>query len=240
YIIDWDEPNIDSEKINLQSLIEDYIIYFSEFLNKELNQQIHLLGYCMGGVFALISALKQQELYKSLSLVATPYDFNEMPFTGMMKFYRAFNLEYLKTSNVSAELIQSLFFMLDCKGVLSRIKNFAKVKTEEQMKRMVALEDWLSDCIDVENTMAADILNLWYGENTIYHEELDFKNFKLQTYLVTASNDGIVPKKASLPLLDKIENIEHLPVRSGHIGIMAGRRSIDDFYKKISNKLINI
>jgi len=240
YIIDWDEPYEDSEKINLQSLVEDYILYFSEFLNNELNEKIHLLGYCMGGVFTLISALKQQNLYKSLTLVATPFDFNEMPFTGMMKFYKSFNLEYLKTSNVSAEVIQSLFFMLDCKGVLSRIKKFAKIKNEEQMKRMVALEDWLSDCIDFENTMAVDILNLWYGENRIYHEELDYSKFKLKTYLVTASNDGIVPRKSSLPLLDKITNVEHMPVRSGHVGIMAGRRSIDDFYKKISKKLKNI
>jgi len=108
------------------------------------------------------------------------------------------------------------------------------------MKRMVALEDWLSDCIDFENTMAVDILNLWYGENRIYHEELDYSKFKLKTYLVTASNDGIVPRKSSLPLLDKITNVEHMPVRSGHVGIMAGRRSIDDFYKKISKKLKNI
>lgn len=240
FIIDWGNPTEKDKKINLQELIEDYILFFSDFLKNELKTKIHLLGYCMGGAFALIAASKAKKYYKSLTLVATPYNFTEMPFNGMMGFYKNFYLEYLKTSNVSAELIQTLFFMLDCKGVLNRIKSFTQVKDKAQMERMVALEDWLSDCIAVENTIATDILNLWYGENKLYFNDLKLDKLTIPTYLVTAINDEIVPQKASLDLLDKLPNIKHISVNSGHIGIMVGRRSKIEFYDIISKELGNM
>lgn len=240
YVIDWGDPDKNSRKINLEQLIEDYVLYFSDFLKKELKTKLHLLGYCMGGVFALIAAAKAKKYYKSLTLVATPYNFTEMPFNGMMGFYKSFYLEYLKTSNVSAEIIQTLFFMLDCKGVLNRVKSFTNVKDKKQMERMVALEDWLSDCISVENTMAIDVLNLWYSENKLYKDALNLGKMDLPTYLITAKNDGIVPEKASLPLLKVIPNIQHMQVNSGHIGIMVGRRSQNEFYVPIVKALKNI
>tara|TARA_Y100001960_G_scaffold322082_1_gene397916 strand:+ start:385 stop:1467 length:1083 start_codon:yes stop_codon:yes gene_type:complete len=238
YIIDWGTPDENSKKINLEQLVENYILFFSEYLKQELKSKVHLLGYCMGGAFALIAAAKAKKFYKSLTLVATPYNFKEMPFNGMMGFYKSFYLEYLKTSNVSPELIQTLFFMLDCKGVLNRIKSFTEVKDRAQMERMVALEDWLSDCIAVENTIATDILNLWYGENKLYHDELKLDKLNIPTYLVTASKDEIVPEKASLPLMEVLPNIKHIQVNSGHIGIMVGRRSKSEFYNIISKQLV--
>ncbi|PPR10729.1 MAG: Poly-beta-hydroxybutyrate polymerase [Proteobacteria bacterium] len=233
FVIDWGEPGDVKHSFNLQSLIEDYVLFFATYLNQQLNSKVDLLGYCMGGVFALIAATKQEKLFNSLTLVATPYDFNEMPFTGMMKLYKSFYLEYLKTVNVSAELIQTLFFMLDCKGVLARIKHFASVEDKDQLKRMVALEDWLSDCIAVENTIAKDVLELWYDKNKLYHEDLNLNKLNLKTLLVTANNDAIVPKEASLKLLEEIPNIDHIACSSGHIGIMVGRKSQKEFYSKI-------
>lgn len=233
FVIDWGEPNLLEHSFGLQELIEDYLLYFAQFLNKKLESKVDLVGYCMGGVFALIAAAKQQNLFNSLTLIATPFDFNQMPFTGMLKYYKSFYLEFLKTSNVSAELIQTLFFMLDCQGVLSRIKNFKNITDKNQMKRMVALEDWLSDCIPVENKIASDLLNLWYDKNQIYHEDLNLSNLKLKTLLVTANNDSIVPKESSLPLLNEIKNIEHIEGSSGHIGIVVGRKSKQEFYDKM-------
>jgi polyhydroxyalkanoate synthase subunit PhaC len=240
FVIDWGAPQENKNKIDFQELIEDYVLYFSDFLNKELKSKIHLLGYCMGGTFALIAAHEVQNYYKSLTLVSTPVDFTKMPFKGMIQFYNNFYLQYLENTNVSAELIQTLFFMLDCEGVLKRIKSFTDIKDKKQMERMVALEDWLSDCIDVDNTIAKDILSLWYVKNELYKHNIALNKITLPTYLITANNDSIVPAESSEELLSQLPNIKHIKVDSGHIGVMAGRKSISDFYNVITKELLSI
>lgn len=230
FVIDWGTPGDLSESLDLSSIIEDCVIGFSEYLNSILKSKINILGYCMGANFALIAASQRQELYKDLILVSPPYNFNEMPFTGMVKFYYPLYKEYLKTTNVKSDIIQSLFFMLDPKAVISRIKSFTNVKDNNQLKRMIALEDWLSDCIDVDSSAAQDILELWYLKNRLYKKDLNLSSLKLKTYIVTATKDSIVPNNASADLLNEIKDSIHIEVDSGHVGVMIGRKSKAIFY----------
>ncbi|MCP4354510.1 MAG: alpha/beta hydrolase [Proteobacteria bacterium] len=238
FVIDWGEPtNEESKQIDLKSSVEEYILKFSNLLNTKFEDKVHMLGYCMGGTLALIAALKNEELYKSLTLVSTPVDFDEMPFTGMVKFYKDFYLNFLKTNNVSVEMLQTLFYMQDCKAVIKRIKSFATVKNKEQNMRMISLEDWLSDCVELESVMAHDCVDLWYSQNKIYHEDLDLSKLSLPCFVVTAEKDGVVPKEASLSKLKSLKGFKHISVNSGHIGVMVGRKSKPQFYDRICELL---
>lgn len=127
--------------------------------------------------------------------------------------------------------------MQDCKAVIERIKSFDKVKDKKQIKRMVSLEDWLSDCVELESSLASDCIQYWYGANQLYSEILNLEDLKIPCHLITASKDAIVPEKASTVILDKVKHAKHIQVDSGHIGIMVGRKSIEQFYKKIVQEL---
>lgn len=239
FVIDWGTPTSVDDGFGLYELIEDYIVEFSRFLNYYTNSKIDLLGYCMGASFALIAASLKQKLYNNLTLVALPYNFNEMPFTGMIKASKELFKQYLKIENVKSDWIQSLFYMLDPMAVINRIKYFAEVKDTEQLNRMIALEDWLSDCIDVDAKIAIEIMDLWYGQNKLYYKDLDLSKLDLSVTLVTAKKDVIVPNAASTPIISKVKKIKHIEVDSGHIGIMIGRKSITQFYEKLDNKLLS-
>jgi polyhydroxyalkanoate synthase len=235
FIINWGQPDWlnKNKSINLKQAIQDYILFFSKYLNEYCEQKTHILGYCMGASMALTAVAKQPELFKSLSLVALPFNFNEMPFVGMVRASKDLIHAFLKTGNVSAEQVQSMFYMKDSMAVIERIKNFAKIQDQEQLKRMIALEDWLSDCIDLEAELASDIVDLWYGKNQMYHDELNFEEIDIPANLIVAKNDEIVPLETSFAVVRCLRNLNYIIVDSGHIGIIVGRNSKEQFYTQL-------
>ena len=237
YVIDWGEPGTVEESINLKQSIDDYILPFAEYIKEKTSEKVDLIGYCMGASLGLVAVSKKPELFRTMNLIALPFNFNEMPFIGMIKTYKDMLKMYFGKYNLSADNIQTLFYMKDCMDVIARIKYFNKVEDDDQLKRMISLEDWLADCIDLDSSMTHDIVEHWYCQNKLYPEDYDLSKIDIPSSLIVAKNDSVVPLEASFSVIRHIKNLDYIIVNSGHIGILIGRKSKGEFYEELIKTL---
>jgi polyhydroxyalkanoate synthase subunit PhaC len=239
-VVDWDAPG--SEEINFS--LEDYetrrLLPVLDFVNKKFGKP-HLLGYCLGGILTLPMALMAPEKIRTLTLLATPWDYHKpSPVASQLlqEIYRLVEPGMEKLGYIPAELMNSFLSALQPLSTLQKFTSFAEMKPDSQKARdFVLLEDWLNDGVPLTSRVMRECIVDFYGRNITAKNEwylgkhrIDPRRVTLPTYVCVPGKDYIVPPQSAWPLSELIPYTTlHQPV-TGHIGMMASRSSPADVW----------
>lgn len=193
-----------------------------------------LVGYCMGGMLALVAALRQPELVRALVLLATPWDFGaEGDGTRLASMLPALEPAMAATGTVPVDGLQALFTSIDPGGIAAKYRAFGAMdQASEAAARFVALEDWVNDGVPLAAPVGREALGGWYGANTpgrglwrVGGEAVRPERLDLPCFVAVPGRDRIVPPASALALAGMIPRaVVHRPA-SGHIGMAAGPRA---------------
>lgn len=206
--------------------------------------RIILLGYCMGGLLAIAAALRQPERVAALGLIATPWDFHagsaaRAPAApGLMQTLRSLADV---NSTLSVDAIQIAFASLDPSSIAAKFRRLGALPQDSDQARLfVAIEDWLNDGVPLAGRVAVECLHGWYGENDpargnwrVGGSTVDPTRLDLPTLLVLPGRDRIVPPESAAALVGRIRGAKVLELPGGHVGIVAGPRAPDLFWKPL-------
>ncbi|MXY40137.1 MAG: alpha/beta fold hydrolase, partial [Rhodospirillaceae bacterium] len=195
-----------------------------------------LVGYCMGGLLALVVAQMSPKELAGLAVLATPWDFHaERPeqARALADLTGAWLSALEPLQQFSVDALQALFAANDPLVAFRKFRAFAGLDQDSDAAlRFVALEDWLNDGIPLPLPIARQTLQEWYGDNltaagrwtvgglTIRPEEID-----LPALALIPDKDRIVPQESAMALARLLPQAEIRIARAGHIGMMAGRRA---------------
>ena len=237
FLLDWDSPTAAEERFTLNDYYQraergmDTI-----YAHKKM--PLHVLGYCMGGAFALAAGLKKTDKVKSISLFATPWDFHHSTqqqnyyaqnIPPLLKFLKNFHQEHL----VPVDILQALFSSIDPLSIHEKFCKFAELDSNsDQAIRFVALEDWLNDGIPLAYNVALECFEDWYLANKLQkgiwrmgHLLMDPTAIKIPNIHVIAEDDRIVPPESSRALAHQMPHAKIISEKIGHIGIMASKKA---------------
>ena len=236
-LVDWGTPS-GSE---LDYGATDYVLRLERLMDrtKALGfAQVHVAGYCMGGNLALALALRRQKDTKSLTLLATPWDFHaDRTGQALMMANLPFLAKLIEAAGqLSVDALQTLFYSLDPWLVIRKFMRFAQLDpTSAEAHDFVLLEDWLNDGAPVSGPMALDCLLGWYGNNTpakgqwlVGGQIVDPTKLDVPSLVVVPGQDRIVPPASARALADSIAgipNAKRIDLALGHIGMMVSARS---------------
>ena len=202
-LVDWQEPG-ETEK-DFSSA--DYTNRLAKFCGA---RKPIIIGYCMGGVFALKLAEKIKP--KALVLLATPYEFKNnfaMTREGFEKYFE-------KIEFVPPEFISSLFAYADMFSVYDKFSAISLLDARRK-KEFFTVEHWVNNGVAMTVPLARECIIDWaLNKNT----GINAAAIKCKTLVACAMQDKIVPLSSSLPLVGVIESAELLKLNSGHIGII--------------------
>lgn len=246
-LADWGEPG-ESERA---FALHDYIARLERILAalnakraKQQQAQTHILGYCMGGNLALALAVRRPEQVRSLSLLATPWDFSPQhyghaitPETLQRLLPLIGHLGYLPI-----DALQSLFAAFQPEQMLNKFRRFATLEWDSRAaRRFVLVEDWLNDGIPLVGKVAQECLAGWYGLNLPgqmqWHVEgqfIDPRRITAPTHIVIPAKDKIVPPGSARPLATLMTHAEVLQPDLGHVGLMASDKAETLVWQKLT------
>lgn len=204
----------------------------------------HILGYCMGGLLALALASLQPDKIKSLTLMATPWDFHQ-PDDGVGKGLASF-LDYSealmqKLGYLPVDIIQSLFAVLQPLQTLTKFARFnAMNQLSMEARKFVLVEDWLNDGVPLAANVARECMRDWYGKNVtaktawcVAGQVIDPHKLEIPSYVVVPGKDKIVPPESALPLAKLLPHVTLHEPMTGHIGLMAGRNASQQIWSPL-------
>jgi polyhydroxyalkanoate synthase len=256
YLVDWNEPSRLDQHLTLSDYIDRYIDNCVEVVRDRSGQDdINLLGYCMGGTMSAVYTALYPEKVNALGLMAAGLCFDDtggvLERWGSEEYYDPRDL--VDTfGNAPSDLLDTGFAMMD--PVENYVSKYAalydNVEDDEFVENFARMEKWLGDGIDVAGEAYAEFLEKFYQDNALYHNDLeiggrevDIGNIDMPMLQILGEYDHLIPADASRPFnevvgTDDVTTIEH---STGHIGLSVSSSShehvwpeVADWYHRVS------
>jgi polyhydroxyalkanoate synthase len=237
YLIDWGVPDELDAGNRFETYVDEYLPRAIDAVLRESGaDEVTLVGYCLGGVLAMLYAAGHAAPVRNLVLLATPLDNSQMgPMVAALLDGRMEPDQLLdETGNVPADVLYSGFFMLAPTTVVAQNATLLQhLWNDEFVKGFQAVGQWTRDQVPFPGAAFRQLVEELVRENALMRgrwrlggREIDFTATEAAILNVMASADRVVPRAASAPvgeLVGRPERREELIVPGGHATFGTGR-----------------
>ncbi|HYL32944.1 MAG TPA: alpha/beta fold hydrolase [Stellaceae bacterium] len=244
FAVDWDAP-LGERKFTLTDYVARLERAAEIAVKASGGQKLCVLGYCMGGLFAVALAARRPDLVSSLALLAVPWAFHaeradHAKLLGAMAdpFARMFR----ELGEVPVDVLQALFASLDPLLAVKKFTRFAELAPESPAALgFVALEDWLNDGVALALPSALECLREWYGEDRpgrgewrVGGKPIVPAEVALPSLVILPATDRIVPPLSAQALATALPKATVMTPPLGHIGMVVARDAPKVVWGKLS------
>jgi len=245
FLVDWDAPGPEEAGFDLTEYVERRLDPILDRVAALTGRRVALLGYCMGGLFALALAQRRPEQVSGLALLATPFDFTAGR-AGQAALIQALapavSALIAASGTMPVDLLQAMFAGLDPGLAARKFTAFAGLAPASARARaFVALEDWANDGVALAGPVARECLIEWYGGNSpalgrwaIGGRAVRPEEIGAPTLLIVPETDRIVPPESALPLAGRIRRARLWRRPGGHVGMLVARRARSDLFSPLA------
>lgn len=232
-ILDWGEPSIRERQYDCSDYVLRQTIPALDYLKRHHHGPVYILGYCMGGVFALAMAQLASHAIDGLILLATPWDFASQRELYPLDDELLEQYESLikQQDTVPAAWVQSLFHMVNPWHFQEKFQRFPSMNAQDR-QHFLAIEGWVNDGVPLSRHVARECLIDWpqrnhlaLGKWKVQGETIAPASLTLPTFIATPTADRVVPLSCSQPLAKLMPHATHISPKSGHVSMVAGHKA---------------
>ena len=212
-------------------------------------EQLHLLGYCMGGTLSLMAIAADRLPAASLVAMATPVALHD---DGLLSLWcRTPNFDPVELAasygNVPPHILQPAFKMLDPVALATKFVHLEdKVEDDEFLRFFLAMETWLEDSVAFPGGAFVDWVRLYrsdalaQGSLVVDGTAIDLGRVRCPIFNIVAEGDYITPPASSLALERLVGSRDQRVMRmsGGHIGLSTGRSAHERLWPAVSDWLL--
>jgi polyhydroxyalkanoate synthase subunit PhaC len=258
FLLDWGVP----DERDADNVLEDYVAgYLPAAIDRAREvagcDDVNMLGYCFGGVLALLYAASQRGApLRSLTVAATPVDFCRLgPLADLVREGRIEIDDVLdENGNVPASVVLNGFRTVHpVAEVTGYVDLWDKLDSDQYVAGYQTMGRWSKDHIPFPGAVARQTARMLVHENAFITDRLVLDGRSVHLTDITgpfltilAKRDNIVPEPAAAPLLGLVgsRDRDELRLDSGHVGLFVGRTAakatiptIIDFLQRRSEPL---
>jgi polyhydroxyalkanoate synthase len=252
YLLDWGTPTAGDS----QNTLETYVLrYLPRALRAALDEssaeRASLLGYCMGGNFALLALAAQRLPVTSLVTMATPVDFAALGGLAGAIRDRDVDIETITdwTGNVPPEYLSAFF---RARKPTADIPNLARLWenlwNDEFVEAHQAMARWAREHVPFPGAAFRQVADQWLQQNgfmtgclRLAGRRVDLKAVRCPTFSIIALRDDLVPPEAARPIGEIIgaDEFELLELDAGHAGLTTSRKAATTTMPAVQEWLTN-
>ena len=194
-----------------------------------------MLGYCYGGVLALLTAASQDVPVRNLVTLTTPCDFRRIGFMSDMFLEGRLDADDVIDEHglVPPRVLDAGFQSIKPTDQLVQPLNlWDQLWSADRTENFLALNGWTRDQIPFPGALLRQTVDLLIRENLLRTGELPLdgatarlKAIKRPFLNIFCEQDTIVPPASAEPLAGLVGSRDtgDLRLESGHVGLVAGR-----------------
>lgn len=253
YMIDWGIPRQEDRRLKLEDYVLDFI---PECISKALEdcgeEEISLVGYCLGGLLAsLYVATRQGDANpaKNLACFTTPVNFDGMRLFKTWTDPRYFDVDRIVDTlgNVPPELLNASFDMLRPIGkVVGQVRLWDNMWNDEFTRSYRMFDRWAGDQIPFPGECFRQVTKELQWENRLIKGEfklggrrVDLGSITIPFLHIVAEHDHIVPYESAKDLVNLVgsEDRKEVMLKGGHVSLVAGGNAIFRLWPQLDSWL---
>jgi polyhydroxyalkanoate synthase subunit PhaC len=253
YLLDWGVPGPEDADTGLDYYICDALPWgMREVVRSSGVSGVSLLGWCIGGTLCALHAALEgaRSPARNLVLLTTPID----PEDSLYRKWigpESFDVDYVTENwpvipGSGIDIANKL--MKPVQNLWGTYRRLAQDVSDGRADRIAfqAMQKWISDNPPFPARAFREWVTWIYKERRLVHggvnlrgRSADLRRIDQSLLVVTAGGDHIVPRTNTTPLLDYVrsEDVTHLALPGGHIGLMAGSKARERIWGDLSQWL---
>ena len=240
YLVDFGEPRRSDQWVRLDDYVLSWIPETIDQLCGHSGQdQVTLLGYCMGGMFALMhTSANQDERVRNIITIGSPVDSHKMGLLAWLVRVSQTQIDFVskQLGNIPGDLSSAAFKMTAPLKSFTRYADlFINLWNEEYVNDFDALRQWTDNFIDYPGEAFRQLVDdflvgnkLKDGRWTFGQRVADLSRITCPVLAFAGKDDQIVPASAVRRVVELVssEDTEVRVVPGGHMGMFGGRRAV--------------
>jgi len=247
FMIDWGCPRESDRNLRGEDYVNRYLRNAVRHVAEVTGQdQISLMGYCMGGTLTAMYTALYQETIRNLILMTAPIDFT--PGDNLLSIWADpsfFDVDKIVDTfgNAPPWLLQTSFLML--KPVSNLIEKYLgfyeKMNNDAFVEEFFAMETWINDNIPLAGETYREWVKNGYHKNLLVKGEWPIGRRKVKLSDITcpvlnlmARDDHLVPCGQSRGFNDLTDSRDRTAIEfpGGHIGLAVSGRAQKELWPK--------
>ncbi|MGA9842188.1 MAG: alpha/beta fold hydrolase [Nitrososphaeraceae archaeon] len=247
YATDWGTPKSFDKDLSVETYAEEYLENAVEKIKEITNSdKVSLLGYCWGGLFALIYTSTHQENVKNLILHATPVDIDKKK-TIIENWTAHLNADNLVDvfGNIPGWLLNLAFLMRNpVEAMLKYPRYFSEPRSLDEITQFFAIEMWLYDSRPIIGEVYREIVDQVYRKNLFIKNKMkvgsdiiNLKNITIPLLDIVGTKDDLVPASATTSVINAVGSTDKKLIEfpTGHVGLCISNMAHEKLWPEVGN-----
>ena len=251
FVIDWEAPTADERGLTIEDYTQDFIpacIVKVQQISGE--PDVSVIGYCMGGVLALIyAATHVGGPMKNLVCLTTPVDWHKMGLTQVWNDPRFFDVDHLVNTLgvVPADLVTQMFEMQrPAQRLAGQLRAWEQLWNDEFTRSYRAFERWGDETLPLAGEYLRQTTKelswgnkLFTGELVIGGMPARLADIRAPLLSIVAEHDHLAPRGSTEPLLGLVGSTDkdEVLLKGGHVSLIAGPNAVRRMWPRLERWL---
>ena len=246
YLVDYGAISFNDRDLGLEHWVDEVIPKTVEVVADDSGgQPVQVVGWCLGGIMALLAAAGHRELpISSLALIASPFDFEKVRLMAPIRRLadltggRLVSSLYRALGGAPATLV-SLGFRATAidRYVTKPIWITRNLENRELLAHMEAIDDYMANMLAYPGRTFGQLYHRFFRVNELAQGELELtedRRIELSALTqpvlaVAGKSDVLAPVPAVLAVENLLVNaaeVETHVAPGGHLGVLTGRSAM--------------
>ncbi|MBW2523957.1 MAG: alpha/beta fold hydrolase [Deltaproteobacteria bacterium] len=241
FFVDFGVPDETDEQVRL----DDYVLQFvprcvNETLAAAQSSRLSMVGYCMGGIFALLHVGTHRDgRVANVVTIGAPVDFSRMGIISAAARLGVITVDVLmdRIGNVPGALSSVGFKVMSGGRLVTKwVDLLVNLSDERYVRGFDAINTWVNDLIpyprDAFKQLVKEVVSgnkLIAGELSFGDERCDLDEVRCALLSFAGESDNIATASATRRVVDVVGSKDKtfMTVPGGHVGVVAGTHAPD-------------
>jgi len=257
YLVDYGPISFNDRDLGLEHWVDDVIPRAVDSVSEDAGgQPVQVVGWCLGGIMALLAAAAHRELpISSVALIASPFDFEKVRLMAPVRRLadltggRLVSGLYRALGGAPATLVSLGFRATSLERYVTKPVWIAQnLSNRELLAHMEAVDDYMANMLAYPGRTFGQLYHRFFRVNELAQGSLELthdRHIELAAVtepvlVVAGKTDVLAPEPAVLAVEGLLTNAAEVEVHTapgGHLGVLTGRSAMDTTWRHLDEFL---
>lgn len=254
YVVDYGPIAFGDRNLGIEHWVDDVIPRAIEAVSADAGGgQVQLVGWCLGGIMALLVAAGSEQPIRSVAVVASPFDVTEVPLVAPLRPLANVaggavgTLAYKLLGGAPAPLVKRMYRLAGFdKYVMKPLTLATNLDDRDFLAQVEAVDAFTGNMLAYPGRTFGQIYHRLLRRNDLADgridlggRTIDLADITVPVLSIAGEGDGIAPRRAVHHVADLLPNAPEVRIATapgGHLGVLTGRaarsttwRLLDEF-----------
>jgi len=256
YVVDYGPIAYGDRNLGIEHWIDEVIPRAIEAVSADAGTddgEVQLVGWCLGGIMALLVAAGGTQPIRSVAVVASPFDVTQVPMVAPLRPLANLagggvgTLAYKLLGGAPAPLVKRMYRLAGFdKYVMKPLTLATNLDDRDFLAQVEAVDEFMRNMLAYPGRTFGQIYHRFLRRNDLADgrielggRAIDLADVRVPVLSIAGEGDGIAPRRAVHHVAELLPNAPQVRIASapgGHLGVLTGRaarrttwRMLDDF-----------